>query len=265
MAGLHHQQWGVLPAAQRLGYQVDTGSIATSFTGATLSLLPGSYDEMLSYDVVVLTGIDANGFGDFGREMLLDFVKAGGRLLVFGGFYSYGEGGYAGTQFDELPFKSGEPFTLLPVEEPGEAGPRPPGADPGAPVLADRSALPVGAPAGVEPGAEVWMTMDGKPFLTSRQVGKGQVMACLGTILGEAPAGQRAFWDLGGLERGDVHAAGGAADAVGYPGDWRRSVRAEVPVPVLPARRCLLASECSGGRGGRAWSPRERPRPRQSQ
>ena len=194
LEGLHHEQWGLLAAAQKLGYQVDTGTIATSFTGTVLSQFPGSYDEMLAYDTVVLTGIDANAFGDFGREMLADFVKAGGTLIVTGGYYSYGEGGYKGTQFDELlPFQVGGPFTLLPVTGdnrllPGTAALS--GLDwAAAPrCLWAHQVSPV-------PGAQVRMTLAGRPFLAERQVGKGKVIACAGTLLGVPQEGGLPFWE----------------------------------------------------------------------
>ena len=198
LAGLHHQEWGLLAAAQKLGYQVDTGALATSFTGTTLSLFPGSYDEMLAYDTVVLTGIDAGAFGDFGREMLLDFVKAGGKLVVTGGFYAYGEGGYKGTQFDQLlPFAVGGPFTLQPVT--GDNLLRPawlPLAP--APFNLDLSSRPRCLWAhrvDPLPGAQVLLTLAGKPFLAVRQVGLGQVIACSGTVLGEPQQGGLPFWE----------------------------------------------------------------------
>jgi uncharacterized membrane protein len=196
LAGLHHQQWGLLAAAEKLGYQVDIGTLATSFTGTVLSQFPGSYDEMLSYDTVVLTGIDANALADFGREMLRDFVKAGGTLIVTGGFYAYGEGGYGGTQFDDLlPFKVGGPFTLLPVTGDNRLQPQA-GAD--LPSGLDWSAAPRclwAHQVTALPGAHLLLTLAGKPFLAVRPVGQGRVIACAGSLLGEPKEGGLPFWE----------------------------------------------------------------------
>lgn len=74
---------------------------------------PGSYDELFSYNVIVLSDVNYKALGDIGFEMICDYVEQGGNLLVTGGPYSLGNGEFEDTRFLEiLPATLSGPFDL---------------------------------------------------------------------------------------------------------------------------------------------------------
>jgi len=92
--------------------------IAPVFTWANcppnaIETFPGSYDELFSYNAVVLSDVNFKAIGDIGFEMLCDYVEQGGSLLVVGGPYALGNGEFEDTKFLEvLPAKLSGPFDL---------------------------------------------------------------------------------------------------------------------------------------------------------
>jgi uncharacterized membrane protein len=74
--------------------------------GETLGNFPGSYEVLLGYDLIILGNVSGPMLSSVGQEMLVDFVKAGGGLLMLGGDRTYGQ-----TEFSNKNFAN-----LLPVE-----------------------------------------------------------------------------------------------------------------------------------------------------
>lgn len=80
--------------------------------GYSLSYFPYDYEKLLSYDLIVFGGMNADGLGLVGREMLADFMKAGGSMIVLGGPSAYGFSGMSKTEiakywpveFSDRPF-----------------------------------------------------------------------------------------------------------------------------------------------------------------
>ena len=74
---------------------------------------PGTYQELFTYNLVVLSDVNYKALGDVALEMLCDYVQQGGSLLVVGGPYAYGNGEFQGTRFlDLLPVRLRGPFDL---------------------------------------------------------------------------------------------------------------------------------------------------------
>ena len=196
--GSYHEFWRVPQAATRAGVQdIRSAYFRTepSF-GSAMSYLPEGFEQWFDYDLVVLNNVDAESLTDFGLEAIRDFVKAGGSLLVLGGFYAYGGGGYAGTQLDDLlpvamnpklARMQGLPNGVLQIA-------------PGARILKGTrlSGTPTcfwwqeGKP---RPGAWVELTASGKPFLVCGTYGQGRVATVLGNVCGESQPGKPAFWE----------------------------------------------------------------------
>ena len=120
--GLFHEYFHIPEAATRGGIAEIRGSDfnSVSFAGSSLSYLPSSFEEMFNYDLVVMNDVDAECLTDFGLEALKEFVNAGGSLLVLGGPYAFGAGGYNDTQLaDILPVEmDANPFDLKEAKPP---------------------------------------------------------------------------------------------------------------------------------------------------
>lgn len=160
----------------------------------TTSLLgfPMSYDELLTNHLIVLADVDAEALGDVGREMLKDYVAAGGGLMVFGGPYAFGEGGYDKAQMAEiLPVKVSGLFDVVRGDfelSPGAGGPVTAGlAWPEQPVAPYLHRLTP------KDGAEVVVHADKLPFVVAGTYGKGKVVCVAGQPVGQS-AGHPLFW-----------------------------------------------------------------------
>ena len=74
---------------------------------------PGSYNELFRYNLIILSDVNYKALGDIALEMLCDYVEQGGRLLVTGGPYAFGNGEFEETRFlDVLPVKLQGPLDL---------------------------------------------------------------------------------------------------------------------------------------------------------
>ena len=121
---------------------------------------------------------------------LVSYVQNGGTLVVGGGPFAYGCGGYTGTFLETiLPVKT-MPFDFLPACSSDEDG---------------RTAVAFEGCAAklfwmqrdqVKPGAKVLLrTEAGDPLLVSWKYGKGRVFAFLGAPLGDEALDGKAFWN----------------------------------------------------------------------
>jgi uncharacterized membrane protein len=74
---------------------------------------PATRDQLSRYNAVVLSDVNRKALGDVALEMVCDYVHHGGRLLVVGGPYAYGNGEFEDTRFLELlPVELSGPFDL---------------------------------------------------------------------------------------------------------------------------------------------------------
>jgi len=121
---------------------------------------------------------------------LVSYVQNGGTLVVGGGPFAYGCGGYTGTFLETiLPVKT-MPFDFLPACSSDEDG---------------RTAVAFEGCAAklfwiqrdqVKPGATVLLrTEAGDPLLVSWKYGRGRVFAFLGAPLGDEALDGKAFWN----------------------------------------------------------------------
>lgn len=75
------------------GYQVDV--VASSD-------LPGSLEELQAWDVVVLNNVPAWDLDSGRQEMLVEYARNGGGVMVLGGTASFGPGAYAATTLESM-------------------------------------------------------------------------------------------------------------------------------------------------------------------
>lgn len=164
---------------------------------------PTTYDELFAFDAIILNCGDVRLLQAVGRKMLCDYVSAGGRLIVLGGYTSYGKGKVKNTWAEKLfAVTVGTQWDLIPVNDarlnrPGwfssltDASARFPWPDGGTVPRAEWLHA-------VEPGpdAELIWECDGKPALVERHVGKGFVRLITMSQLGSRENGRKLFCDL---------------------------------------------------------------------
>ena len=122
---------------------------------------------------------------------LESYVRNGGNLVVCGGPFAYGCGGYDGTVLEKLLPVIPKPFDLRPA-----AGDRIydkavsfslPGKD--TPQLWWLHKVQC------KPGSEILLNAGNDPLVVKGQYGKGTVLAFLGTPLGNPKTSDRPWWD----------------------------------------------------------------------
>lgn len=122
-------------------------------------------------------------------------VRKGARLVILGGMYSYARGGYGTSPLVwAVPLKMSTCWDVVAQDPPAPIAP----AGDGLPGLDWSGGPTVSYLHTLEPdsGAKVLLTAGGRPFLVSKPLGKGEVLAVLGTAYGvETPA---AFWKWSG-------------------------------------------------------------------
>jgi len=155
------------------------------------------FDDIMTQDLIILGDVSLSPLQNeckIADEMLELYVKNGGSLLVWGGFYGLGKGKYSGSMLEKaLPVNCQGPFELKPFKK-------------GTPVRFSRSFIRTsdhGRPLcywyhdvkSLKDGAQVWARAGGKPFLVTRTYGKGRVAVILGTVLGDPESGETPFWE----------------------------------------------------------------------
>jgi len=198
LRGLFHQHFRIPEAATRGGIAEIRGSDFTAtVAGSSLSYVPSSFEEMFENDLVVMNDVDASCLTDFGLESVREVVKAGGNLLVLGGPYAFGAGGYKDSQLaDVLPIDMGDKnFDMKAAKPPA--------------VLKTASTARVLKGASfkteaycywfhaVKPRPEAWveLTAGDAPFLICGRYGKVKVVVVAGNVCGDSSKAKPGFWE----------------------------------------------------------------------
>lgn len=163
---------------------------------------PASYDELFSYNTIVLGDVNYKAIGYVGCEMLCDYVEQGGNLIVTGGPYALGNGEFDGTRFLKmLPVTISGSFDLK-WAGPGKSWPLRPTVDAGA-LLAGVSFAEnpkVFWQHFVTPKntARVVLNAGDHPSLIVGRYGKGKIVVIPLSPTGETAVGEVAWWDWAG-------------------------------------------------------------------
>ena len=167
-----------------------------------IETFPGTYEELFSFNSVVLSDVNFKAVGDIGFEMICDYVERGGSLLVVGGPYALGNGEFEGTRFLEvLPVRLSGPFDLKWAGK-GKSWDLK-GAKEGHPVLEDVSFVQnprVFWHHFVRPksGAEVVLNAGEEPTLILGSYGRGKVAVLTLSPTGLGAEGETQWWDWEG-------------------------------------------------------------------
>lgn len=185
LKGLLAPEWRLEAALRRVlpGCQVTEGFMYNGVFGATLDYFPFDYEKLMACDLVVVANLSAAALGDTAMEMLCDYAKHGGTLLILGGPLAYGSGGYGGSLLESvLPVLSGGPFDLQPCPSTGVALGSGPLAGIAPYSFSDQNHV---HRATVKPGAEVWLRVGATPLVAVAPLGEGRAICVLATPVGQ--------------------------------------------------------------------------------
>ena len=202
--GLWWDFFGISEAAGEMGGAVATSSYhGQGQWGSRLRGYPRGWQHMMQHNVVVLANVDARALGPAGRLLLKQFVMNGGGLLVTGGPYAFGRGGYANTAIEDI----------LPCSMPGKNRNKADGGLLMQPAAQAADTLPRDLAWSLrprvyyihdlepKPDARVLVTAGDKPLVIASTIGKGRVVAIAATAEGDPPADELPFWEWGDMPR----------------------------------------------------------------
>jgi uncharacterized membrane protein len=189
--GYQSEAWQAAPAAKSWGAEVKESRFQqASSIAANLSYWPVDYSELMSYDAIVLSNLDASALSLFAQEMLRDYVLHGGGLVILGGMNTLGNGHFEQSRFaDILPVEPGKTFEIKPLEEKAIAVKD-------APEFAALGGKVVNFAHLLKPrtGARVLASAGEAPLLVAGEAGKGRVVVLGATTLGAAPPDETLLW-----------------------------------------------------------------------
>ena len=157
---------------------------------------PDKPEELAAYDLIILADSEARALSPLQQMWLAAYVERGGRLLVLGGPFGLGAGGWADAPFlaDLLPVTlhrydlqyvgKAAPVALTPVSALAKT--------------VNWQAKPVTLwqhLVDAKPGATIHVTAGGKPAIVTGNYGQGRVAVITIPPLGEAPPGCTPFWE----------------------------------------------------------------------
>jgi len=190
LRGLYHDYYRLPTAARRMGAALDFGSYRVFVYGPSISYFPSDYEKLMGYDALVINNVPSEALDEITMQYLGDYVEHGGALLVIGGHWAFGGGGYQGTPLEELlPVTIKGPFDVVTVK----SGIITPALSPDAPVgtlwLQEVN---------VRPEAQVTMRAGGRPFWVQWRQGQGVVAVMTGLCYGEREGNLVPFWEWPG-------------------------------------------------------------------
>lgn len=152
---------------------------------------PVSYEEIMNFDVIILQG-SIHSLGKIREEMIKDFVKAGGGLLITGGYFSYGKARIGeGPLSCIFPFTITSPFDLKRSFDGKIVVKNFPYSN-----LFNGEKPMVFWYHKIKPKekSKVLLEVDGSPLLIEGTYGKGKILCFTGTVYGNPEKNTIPFW-----------------------------------------------------------------------
>jgi len=197
VAGAMYDFYRIVDAHHASGYETKLKTVPIRKGRSQVFVgFPETARELFDHNVIYLCGADLTALTLRQKNMLAEYVRRGGGLIVFGGHKALDRAGLRGSLLEEV----------LPVT--GGAGVPPLVSLPGGVPLARSTAHPVTQFADfdsppvcfyvhdLEPraGAETLITAGGRPGLVVGKCGKGRVAAIGMTCFGSPAESQTPFW-----------------------------------------------------------------------
>ncbi len=158
---------------------------------------PDTPGRLMRYGCVVLGNVPLATLTVDQRAWLRGYVRDGGSLLLLGGPYGFGNGGWQDSDLlgDMLPMTMTSMRDLRFVGEKAPVVLEPAGALAKGIVSKQRPMVFWQHLVSPKPDAAVHVTAGGQPVLITGTYGEGRVAVITATPLGEAPAGSTPFWE----------------------------------------------------------------------
>ena len=167
-----------------------------------MSDFPDKFEQLLHYDVLVLDNMHTLDLGPQRRAMINEYVRNGGSVLIFGGYYNLSRGADRNTAIGELdPVNIVQTYNLA---EDNKGMPLKPAIKGFFPDDLDWSADPCAYSVDVsplKPGVEVLATVGGHPAIVRSTFGKGRVVAFLMNVHGDYADSSMPYWKWAGYPR----------------------------------------------------------------
>jgi hypothetical protein len=197
VAGALYDYYRIVDAHHLSGYQMKLKMVPIRKGRSQFySGFPETAAELFDNNVIYLCGADLAALTLRQKNMLAEYVRRGGGLIVFGGHKALDRAGLKGSLLEEvLPVTGGAGIPPL-VALPGGA-PLSRGAAHGVTQFADFDAAPLCYylhDLQARPEAQTLITVGGRPGLVVGQCGKGRVAVVGMTCFGAPAASQTPFW-----------------------------------------------------------------------
>ena len=116
LQGLGYERWGLEQALASADASLRASEFMKRRIATCVRYFPASLDEALQYDLIILGAVDASALSDEGVQLLREYVRNGGSLLVLGGLYSWGGGRFQEFGLDRcFPLHVERTFDLSPA------------------------------------------------------------------------------------------------------------------------------------------------------
>ncbi len=204
--GLWWNHWRIYEAIALMGGAVSDASYDVygnpggyHGVGAPLGDFPSSQNAIRKYDLIIIVNCRSAAIGQKRQELLAEWVREGGGLLVIGGPMAFGEGNYHGSPIEAvLPVTVSAARDMVRASsDGGVASSGSEGAPAGEMTLDDAMLIYYHTGLEVKPGARVVLTVEGKPLMILHEIGKGRVGVLAGTVCGVPGEGQVPLWETG--------------------------------------------------------------------
>jgi uncharacterized membrane protein len=158
---------------------------------------PTTPGRLMRYGCVVLGNVPLNTLTVGQRAWLRGYVRDGGSLLLLGGPYGFGNGGWQDSDLllDLLPITMGSYRDLSFVGEKAPVALEPVGPLAKGVSWTKKPVVFWQHLVTPRPGAVVQVNAGGNPLLVTGTYGKGRVAVITAAPLGDTPVGTLAFWD----------------------------------------------------------------------
>ena len=118
MKGLFSENYKIEKVLEKLKNKFkvncEYGYYSIGIEGPRITYFPFDYDEIMKKDVIILGNVNLECLGNVGIEILNDYVRNGGNIIILGGHVSYGGSGLKGSPlYDILPIEiNSSPFDI---------------------------------------------------------------------------------------------------------------------------------------------------------
>ena len=197
--GLWNRHYRIDEALEKLGGEVNAASAYTTYHPQHDTQLKGfdlDWEPLFGQDVVVLANIETRGLGLGQVRMMAEWVRQGGGLVILGGLVTLGQNWNMQRGWDQmLPVRLKMPWEIRRCDPPVRFAKPGENSSLSGATWARPPVVPYRHMVEAKAGSELLLAgANGEPLLVGRKLGKGRVVVFTGTVLGEAPKGETAFW-----------------------------------------------------------------------